>query len=258
MPRAHARPPAWPVPFPLAVVIAAARTVAAVTAVALFVLVCGPPVMLWSLVTRRPGPLYGAGALGVRMGFALAGIRLRVEGAEHLRPGAVYASNHASNIDPPAVFLALRPTFPRLRVVYKAELRKLPVLVWAFDLAGFVPLERGNPDQSRPAVDRAAEALAAGHSFVIFPEGTRSRTGELLPFKKGGFIMAIQAQAPVVPVAVSGSREVLKRGSMVIRPATIRVEFAPPIPTAGLTFADRSEVVNAVRDVIASRLASIT
>ena len=93
---------------------------------------------------------------------------------------------------------------------------------------------------------------------MIFPEGTRSRTGELLPFKKGGFIMAIQAQAPVVPVAVSGSREVLKRGSMVIRPATIRVEFAPPIPTEGLTFANRSELVNAVRDAIASRLASVT
>ena len=93
---------------------------------------------------------------------------------------------------------------------------------------------------------------------MIFPEGTRSRTGELLPFKKGGFVMAIQAQAPVVPVAVSGSRAALKRGSMVIRSGTIRVEFAPPIPTAGLTFADRSELVNSVREAIASRLPTAT
>ena len=82
--------------------------------------------------------------------------------------------------------------FPRLRILYKAELRKLPVLVRAFDLAGFVPLERGNRDQSLPAIERAAQALQEGSSFLIFPEGTRSRTGELLPFKKGGFIMAIK------------------------------------------------------------------
>ena len=84
-----------------------------------------------------------AGALGVEVGFALAGLRLRVHGREHLQAtGAVYASNHSSNIEAPAMFLALRSLFPRVRVLYKAEMRKLPVLVWVFDAAGFVPLER--------------------------------------------------------------------------------------------------------------------
>ena len=84
---------------------------------------------------------------------------------------AVYAVNHASNVEPPILYAALSGLFPRLRILYKAELRKLPILVRAFDLAGFVPLERGNRDQSLPAIERAAEALRDGNSFLIFPGG---------------------------------------------------------------------------------------
>ena len=128
------------------------------------------------------------------------------------------------------------------------------MLVWAFDLAGFVPLERGNPEQSRPAIERAAEALRDGNSFVIFPEGTRSRTGELLPFKKGGFIMAIKGQAPVVPIAISGARDAMRKGSFVINPAVIDVRFGAPVETASLTLADRDSLVAEVRQRVAALL----
>jgi 1-acyl-sn-glycerol-3-phosphate acyltransferase len=235
--------------------VAVLRTAAAGLAVSLYVLICGPPILLWTLASRRPGLLFAAGGFGVRMGFALAGIGLEVRGLEHLqRRGAVYACNHSSNVEAPAVFLALRPLFPRLRVLYKAELRRLPVLVWVFDVAGFVPLERENRRQSFPAVTRAAEGLAAGDSFFIFPEGTRSRTGEALPFKKGGFVMALQAQAPVVPVAVSGGRDAMRKGSPLIWPATVTVELLPPVPTAGLSYDDRHALVARVRAAIADRL----
>ena len=235
-------------------VVAAARTLAALVTVGIYIIVCGPPVLLWTAVTQNPSLMYRAGAAGVRVGFALVGIRLVVTGREHLQPAAVYACNHSSNIEPPAVFLALEGLFPRLRVLYKAELRKLPVLVWVFDAAGFVPLQRGNPEQSRPAVDRAAEALVAGNAFVIFPEGTRSRTGELLPFKKGGFLMAIKAQAPIIPVAVSGGRNAMRKGSPLIWPVTVRVDLGAPVATAGFSQEDRDVLVERVRASIAARL----
>src|SRR5207237_7904411 len=145
----------------------------------------------------------------------------------------VYAANHASHVEPPILYLALSGLFPRLRILYKAELRKLPILVRAFDLAGFVPLERGNREQSLPAIERAADALRDGNSFLIFPEGTRSRTGELLPFKKGGFIMALKAQAPIVPVAIKGARNAMRKGSLIIYHVTVQLRLGAPIETAG-------------------------
>lgn len=235
--------------------IAAVRTLATLAGVSLYVLLLAPPALLWTVATRNPSLLYAVGGLGIRLGFALAGIRVAVRGREHIQTGAaVYAGNHASNLEPPVLFDALRVLYPDVAVLYKAELRRLLLLVWVFDAAGFVPVERANPGQSLPAVNRAAEALKAGKSFMIFPEGTRSKTGELLPFKKGGFVMAITAQAPIVPVAISGARAAMRRGSILIWPATVTVEFAPPVATAGLSFTQRDDLIRTVRDAIASRL----
>ena len=229
--------------------IAALRSIVTYLAVSLYVLVAGPPILLLAIVFRRPGLLYAAGQIGVRLGLFLSGIRYTISGAEHIRrhPASVYAVNHASNVEPPVLFLALRALFPRLRILYKAELRKLPILTRAFDVAGFIPLERGNRDQSLPAIERAAEALREGNSFLIFPEGTRSRTGELLPFKKGGFVMALKAQAPVVPVAIRGARAAMRKGSPWIQPVMIQVSFGEPVPTAGLGIDDRDQLVATVR-----------
>jgi 1-acyl-sn-glycerol-3-phosphate acyltransferase len=216
----------------------------------------GPPVLLWTVLSRDPRLLYHAGGFGLWLGFTLSGLRVQIVGAENIQTGgpAVYAANHSSNIEPPAVFFALRSLFPKVSVLYKAELRRVPILVWVFDAAGFVPLERANKGQSLPAVNKAAKALTGGRSFIIFPEGTRSKTGELLPFKKGGFVMAVQAQVPVVPVSVSGARDAMRRGGILIYPATVRVEFGPPVMTHGLEFEDRNTLVQQVRSAIESRL----
>jgi len=236
--------------------VAACRSAATYLSVALYVALIGTPFVLFAVAIRNPSILYRVGQRGVQLGLWLSGIRYEVHGAEHIQRNraAVYAVNHASNVEPPILFVALQDLFPRLRILYKAELRKLPVLTAAFDLAGFVPLERGNRDQSLPAIERAAQALREGASFLIFPEGTRSRTGELLPFKKGGFIMAIKGQAPVVPVAISGARAAMRKGSLIIRPVTVHVRFSEPIETAGLTLEDRDRLMAAVRPRVEAML----
>jgi 1-acyl-sn-glycerol-3-phosphate acyltransferase len=237
-------------------VIAAIRSLATYVAVSLYVLVMGPPFLLIALATGRALVLYQVALGGVRLGLWLSGITVRVRNGEHILRdrAAVYAVNHASNVEPPILYSVLKDLFPRLRVLYKAELRKLPILVRAFDLAGFVPLERGNPEQSLPAIERAAAALREGNSFLIFPEGTRSRTGQLLPFKKGGFIMAVKGQAPVVPVAISGTRDAMKKGSLIIRPVRVTVSFGEPIPTAGMTTDDRDALITRARNAVAALL----
>lgn len=97
------------------------------------------------------------------------------------------------------------------------------------------------------SIERAADSIRAGNSFLIFPEGTRSRTSELLPFKKGGFIMAIKAQAPIVPVAISGGRDAMRKGSWFVRPVMCRIRIGEPVATAGMTLDDRDQLIDTVR-----------
>ena len=116
-----------------------------------------------------------------------------------------------------------------------------------FDVGGFVPVDRQDRRQSFESLEQGSASLRAGNSFLIFPEGTRSRSGHLLPFKKGGFIMAIQAQVPIVPVAISGGRASMRKGSAIVRPVRVSVRIGEPIPTAGMTLEDRDRLIAQVR-----------
>ena len=232
-------------------IIAAVRSLVTYIIISLYVLVAGLVGMLLATVFGWGDILYILGHGGVRLALALSGIRYRLAGAEHLPHdrAAVYCANHQSNVDPPLLFTALHP---RMHVLYKAELERMPILARAFRMGGFIPVNRNNKEDAMRSIDAGVASIRDGHSFLIFPEGTRSQTEELLPFKKGGFIMAIKAQAPIVPVAIRGGREAMHRGSRIVRPVTINIRVGAPIETAGMTLEDRDRLIEAVRLAITS------
>lgn len=234
-------------------IIAAVRSVATYVAVSLYVLVAAPIGMPLAILFGAKDFLYRLGHWGVRLAMALSGIRFRVAGREHVPDRAVvYCANHQSNVDPPILFEALHP---QTHILYKAELNAIPLLTRAFRVGGFIPVDRRNKEAAMRAIEAGAASIRSGNSFLIFPEGTRSRTAELLPFKKGGFIMAIKARAPIVPVAVQGGREAMQRGSMIVRPAIVSIRIGEPIETAGFELDDRDDLIAIARERIAALLA---
>ena len=234
--------------------IAAVRSLATYLAVSLYVLIAAPLGMALAILFGAKNFLYFLGHCGVRLALGLSGIKYRVAGAEHIPRdrAVVFCSNHQSNVDPPVLFEALHP---RTHILYKAELNALPLLARAFRVGGFIPVDRRNKEAALRSIEAGAASLRAGNSFLIFPEGTRSRTAELLPFKKGGFIMAIKGQAPIVPVAVQGGRDAMRKGSRIVRPVTVSIRVGEPIETAGLTLDNRDALITKTRERITALLA---
>ncbi len=217
----------------------------------------GPPALAVAVLTGRAGHVFALGRFGATAVRRLLGIRLDVSGLEHVvgdRP-TLYCINHRSNVDVVA-FEALFPRCPRLRGLYKAEMGKLPVLGRAMRLVGFVPVDRANRASAIASVDAAA-AQAGGRRLV--PDRARRHAGprrpDCCPFKKGGFVMAIKAQAPVVPVALHGTADAMPRGRFWVKPGVVRIEVGAPIPTTGLTVDDRDRLTTTVRERMQDMLA---
>ena len=181
--------------------------------------------------------LFGVAVPWARFTLWVAGVRFRVVGLDHLDPATTYLfmPNHQSNVDPPLVLVALRRN---VRFMAKASLFRIPLLGQALRVGGFVPVVRKDRSQAIGAVNVAAARLRSGIDFVVFPEGTRSRDGNLLELKKGPFFMAIAGGTPTVPVVISGTPQIMPRGGWLIHSGDVSVRVLEPINTADLDAGD--------------------
>jgi len=215
------------------------------------ILLVGPLLVLYSVLTGNVNPMYHiACALG-RFGVQLVGVKIVLRGLENLEPGHnyIFMSNHVSNLDPPVLI----PSVPgRCSVLVKKELFRVPILGTGMRLAELVPVDRSDRDAAIESVQNAITVLRKGLHMVIFPEGTRSSDGRLLPFKKGPFHLAINSGVPVVPVTLLGSYESWPKHRFAVRSGTVVVVFHPPLNSHASP--DRDALMSAVRDAINSAL----
>jgi 1-acyl-sn-glycerol-3-phosphate acyltransferase len=214
--------------------------------------VIGPVVVLLS--PRHPERADQAIRLWCNAVLGAAGVREEVHGLENLPSGTcVFACNHQSNFDAPFVFARL----PRhIRFVAKKELYRIPLFGAAVKAMGNIPVERtGGSEADRRAIEEVVEQVRTRTDILFFAEGTRSADGRLRPFKKGAAILAIDAQVPIVPLAVAGAHEITPKGGLWVRsgrPLVLRV--GKPIPTTGLTRADRDSLTDQAHDAVAALL----
>lgn len=186
----------------------------------------------------------------------LGGVFLRVRGGENLDPGEpyIFMANHQSNLDIPVLIQSLAQY--QLRWVAKKELLRVPLFGWAMWATKHIIIDRADPADARRSLERARQRIAAGISIVIFPEGTRSRDGSLLPFKKGGFLMAAKTGAKVVPVTIRGSAALLPVGQWRLRGGKVDVVIDRPIAAEKFRAGHLRALSEQVRQAIAGRLES--
>ena len=221
----------------------------------LMTLLLGPLVLLARLfrVPQGPNSIYAMSIrLWARTINRVAGVRVRVHGRErvHAEHGVVFASNHVSWFD----IFALAGEVPWCSFIAKSELRSIPLFGYAAEAVGIVFLDRENRKAAFESYKVAAKEVQRGRAIIVCPEGTRGFDYHLRPFKKGPFVLAIAAQAPVVPTIVHGAREVMRKGSFWIRPGVVEIFFLEPVPTAGYDYEHRGELMTTVWTAMADAL----
>jgi len=221
------------------------RVLVACVIVAVETAALGVPCVLVGLIDRGGRLSHGIARLWGRLVVRACGVRVDVEGAPAPSGPAVYASNHASALDIPILFGYLPVDF---RIIHKKSLYLIPVVGWYLYLGGHIGIDRGKAFRAHRSLAAAARRIAAGTSVVVFPEGTRVRDGRIRLFKRGSFLLAIQAGVPVVPVSLVGVKQVVPFGILTLRPGRVVVRLHPPVPTAGR---DAEALAEEVRRIVA-------
>ena len=202
-----------------------------IPAVTLYTIVLGTASLLSTLVDRTGNFAHRCARAWARLILATTGVVVRVRGLEHLQPGRsyVFAANHQSIYDIPILFTSI--PF-QLRIVAKESLGRIPFMGWHLRRAGHLLVDRRNPGAD--IVEKMRRLVGESSSLIVFPEGTRSVDGRVGRFKKGSFLVAVDARLPVVPVSIRGSRHVMQKGELMVRPGEVELTVHPPIPTEGV------------------------
>ena len=217
-------------------------------------LIVGTPAILVSRVAGRRHWLYPAALWGARNWLRLSGMKVKVTGRENLDPAQpyVFIANHRSYLDTAALFYHLGR---RIGLVAKKELLSVPIMGYAMGYVNIMAIDRSNNERAVQTMKAATDKLRSGTSFAIFAEGKRAGRGELLPFKKGGFYMAMEAGVPIVPIAIKNTDVLMGKGTGEARPGTFEMVILPPVETKGLsTDQDIEQLIARVHANIADEL----
>jgi 1-acyl-sn-glycerol-3-phosphate acyltransferase len=228
------------------------RTAIVAVLLTLYTLIAGPFLLLHAWITGNPNVLYHAGVSGAYVVGCIVGLQIKVEGRDKIPAGTcLFLANHTSFVDALPIMWAVPR---RVGVLLKESLFSIPLIGWAFRLAKFVPVERGNKESGMASVELAAERMNQGMSFLAYPEGTRSYDGRLLPFKKGVFILAIKARAKIIPMVMTNGHRIAPKGTLKIAPGEVIVRFGEPIDASSYTVDQRAELAKRVRTAMAALL----
>ncbi len=220
---------------------------------AMILLIGGPALIFLWLINRKTW-LYPLANLGARIWLKACGAKVKVKGTENLDPSRsyIFVSNHRSYLDTAVLFAF---TGRKMGILAKKELLKIPIFGQGMSFVNIIAIDRSNPEKALESMQKAKKILEEGYSVGVFAEGTRAMPGELLPFKKGAFHLALQTQTPIVPVAIKNTDWMMGKKAGTLFPGTIEIVFLPPIETKKLTMAQIPEVLQKVRSSIAMELA---
>ena len=210
------------------------------------------PLFLFCFVTRWRIPLLLLGKAAIAAGPRILGIRLDVSGrdsVDRVNP-SVFMANHLSFLDGPLLFYLIPQV---VRVIIKKEILHIPIIGWAMGFVGFVPVDRKGLKSGRRSIERATRLIKTkGYSYLIFPEGTRSRDRKMQSFHRGAFFLAINSKTPIVPITIEGTYSLMPKGSPLTKKGKVRVIFHKAVSVNGLTQEDMPALMEHVRDQIRS------
>ena len=227
------------------------RTIVAFSWAGLMMLLLSIPILSVVRIFRFPKILFLIVKPVIRTSFRIVGVRPLFRGTEGIDfcTPLVLVANHLSNLDGPMLFSFLPADF---RVLIKIETRRIPLVGWLMEGAGFIYVDRKKHGIRSAVTSEAARIIRENrHPFLVFPEGTRSRDGRIQPFKKGGVLIAVKAGVPIVPVRISGTRDLMPPHCPWIRAGSVDIRFFPPLPTEGYSESDVPELVQTIEKIYA-------